>query len=59
MMSDSIKKMDQINQEVNDICDLADEENRGLTDEEVGRVVELSREAMKIMRREFENPLAV
>ena len=58
-MSDTLKKMDQITQEMNDICDLAENENRGLTDEEVDRVVELSREARKIMRGAFETSLAV
>ena len=58
-MSDPLKRMDQITQEVDAISDLAESENRGYTDEEVERVVELSREARKIMRKEFENPLAV
>jgi len=58
-MSNSLKKLDQITQEVDAISDLAEIENRGLTDKEVDRVVELSREARKIMRKEFENPLAV
>jgi len=57
--TDIIKRLNQITEEVNTICDKIEAEDRIITEEETKRIVELGRESRKWMEELWKNPLVV